>query len=857
MPRADSIDVRGPSFPMGVLPLLMLLAVGSAPSSGPALQAAEPPPDFERDVAPLLVQHCLECHHDGKASGGLNLSRRESTRAGGESGPALVAGHPDESYLLERIRAGEMPPPDEASAPHDRPREGIDPETVDRLAAWIRSGASWPDGRELGLHEQVVDVEQGRRFWSFQVVQRPPIPDPAGSAPSANPLDRFLHEKLVSAGILPNPPAAPEELLRRATLDLIGVPPSLEEQTAFYSDTSPDAWERLVSRLLAHPGYGERWGRHWLDLARYADSNGYERDGSKPSVWKYRDYVIRSLNDDKPYDRFVLEQLAGDELPDADAETLLAMGFYALGTWQDEVDPLEAPQYRADELDDLIRTTVQTFLGLTIGCARCHHHKFDPLSMVDYYSLAAILAPLQRPNVGRTDRDLPLGTRQELAALQRRDTRMAELDQQRQAWEAELKPGAQGDENRRGELRQQLSRLEEEIARLRRETPDLPRGYFLFEPAPPASPTYLLLSGRASQLGPEMQPRVPAVLAPRQPVFPPPDEHSTRRRITLARWIVDPENPLAARVVVNRVWQHHFGVGLVATPSDFGQIGARPTHPELLDWLAHWFMHDAEWSLKRLHFLIMTSEAYRRSSLWREEAAERDPENRLLWRQPARRLEAEPLRDSILAVSGALQSDMYGPGVFLPIPDAVVEAHTDKQAAWPTSTAPDIYRRSIYAYVKRTLLVPMMEVLDLCDTTQSTDQRSVTHIAPQALTLYNGRLVNEQAEVLARRLVREGGNDVERQVERAYRLTLARPPRPEERHAVLTFLQAETEAARAESVSGEVVRVDARPQAQAEETLGMPETDGTRHHDAEGPPWRALVQFCRVLLNLNEFAYRP
>ncbi len=609
------------------------------------------------------------------------------------------------------------------------------------------------------------------------------------------------------------------------------------------------AYETLTDRLLANPGYGERWARHWLDLVRYADSNGYERDGNKPSVWRYRDYVIDALNGDKPYDRFVIEQLAGDELPDRSVETVIATGFHALGAWQDEVSPLEAPQYRADEVDDMIRTTSQTFLGVTLGCARCHNHKFDPLTMVDYYSLAAILAPLKRPNAGRGERDWPAGgTPAELAAVAARDKAIAELNRQieeiRNRVEGEwLESGGSGlsaeavaaflvpPKEREPEQvklvqkfaaelqaevtaalsqddRRTIGGHEQAIVRLRQQTPDLVRGYFLIEDSPRPQPTYLLLSGRASNPGPEMHPRVPAVLTQSQPKISPAEGPTSGRRLALAEWLVDPANPLTARVIVNRVWQHHFGVGLVATPSDFGHLGAGPTHPELLDWLADWFVHDARWSLKKLHRLIVNSHTYRASSTADARLREADLENKLLGRFLYRRLDVETIRDSILATSGKLNRAMHGPAVHLPIPAAVIEAHTDKERAWTASPQPDVYRRTVYGYVKRTLLVPMLEVLDFCDTTNSSDKRSITTIAPQALTLYNGEFVNQQAEFFAQRLVSEVGHDRQRQIERAYRLALCRPPTASETAALERFLDSET-----------------------------------------------LVQMCRVILNLNEFVY--
>lgn len=822
-----------------------------------SIRAAETTVDFNRDVAPILINRCLECHHHGKASGGLNLATADALNKGGESGAAIMIGDASKSLLIQRVIAGEMPPPEKGKRP------ALSTDETSALRAWIAAGAAWPEKRELGLHEQQVSLESARNFWSFQPVRRPPVPKADGPQSFTNPIDAFIAEKLNAAGLQFGARATQRQLLRRAWLDLVGLPPSLEEQDKLASENDTESFDATIDRLLANRGYGERWARYWLDLVRYADSNGYERDGGKPSVWRYRDYVIDSLNRDKPYNRFVVEQLAGDELPDRSFETVIATGFHALGTWQDEVDPLEAPQYRADELDDMLRTTAQTFLGVTIGCARCHNHKFDPISMVDYYSLSAILAPLKRPNAGREDRDLPAGSLAELEALRVRDNQIAErskaidelnaltekewleagqsklpadlietlripkparnpkqnqlIQKHAAEWKAEIVAATPADR------RQQISEQEQTIRQLRQATPDLPRGYFLFENThnPPAS--FLLLSGRASNPGPQMQPAVPVVLTQSQPKFERREGPSTGRRLAFADWVVDSANPLTARVIVNRVWQHHFGQGLVATPSDFGHIGARPTHPELLDWLADWFVNDANWSLKKLHRLIMTSRTYQTTSHVEPRQLEVDPENKLLGRFPHQRLDVETIRDSMLATSGKLNPEMFGPAVYLPIPTAVIEAHTDKEAAWRTSPEPAIYRRTIYAYVKRTLLVPLMEVLDLCDTTNSTEKRSITSIAPQALTLYNGEFVNQQAAFFADRLIQEAGNDAAKQIDRAYRLALCRPPSANELKTLSQFLVDEANAQSSVSTS-EAHRL-------------------------------ALIQICRVILNLNEFVY--
>jgi hypothetical protein len=756
--------------------------------------------DFERHIAPLLVGKCLDCHHAGKRSGSLDLSKRAGLLAGGDQGPAFNQTDTADSLILARVTSGEMPPSD---AKDISPLSASEKE---RLRTWIQAGAPWPQDRELGIHEKPVDLAQARAFWSFQPVRRPVVPMAVSSNQTANPIDAFIAEKLHSAGLPMSPPAAKEVILRRLSLGVRGFPPSLEEQDEFLNDSAPDAYERLVDRQLADSAYGERWARHWLDVVRYADSNGYERDSAKPSVWRYRDYCIAALNSDKPYDRFVVEQLAGDELDGASSETLIATGFHALGTWQDEVDPLEAAQYRADELDDMVRTTAQTFLGLTLGCARCHNHKFDPLSMVDYYSLAAILTPLKRPNKARVDRDVPLGTPEQVAAQLDRYEAISKL--QREIDQLQLDKPA--------DLKERTVALRAEQAELRRQTHDLPAAYRCFEDSPTAPPTYLLLAGRAANPGPLMQPRVPAVLAQLQPAFPEAGPKSTLRRLTLAHWIASSDNPLTARVIVNRIWQQHFGQGIIATASDFGSMGARPTHPELLDWLADWLCRDADWSLKDLHRLILTSRTYRQSSTRAETAHGSDPENKLLSRFPLRRLEGEAIRDSMLAVAGNMNREMYGPAVYLPIPPAAIEAHTDKQAAWKVSSEPAINRRTVYAFMKRTLIVPMIETLDFCDTTTSTERRPTTNIPPQALTLFNGEFVNRQAAQFSERLITEAGPDFDRRMELAFRIALVRPPSDSERTAIRRSFQ---ELA-----------------AQIDEQA-------------------ALVQVCRVILNLNEFVY--
>jgi hypothetical protein len=671
-----------------------------------------------------------------------------------------------------------------------------------------------------------------RRHWAFQPVRRPTIPFLKDSSWVRNPIDAFVLERLAARGWEPAPAATPRALLRRVYLDLVGLPPTPEEQEAFVRDPSPTAFDRVVDRLLASPHYGERWGRHWLDVVRYAETSGYERDATKPFAWRYRDYVIRTFNEDKAFDRFVLEQLAGDELEGAGGEALIATGLLRLGPWDDE--PADPQEDRFDQLDDMVGTVSLAFLGLTLGCARCHDHKLEPLTMHDYYRMVAIFNPLQRPTNGRTELDLPAGTRKQIDSQALRDWWINHERREARALRAELaRPcvtavgiGPVGavlagwltvnSEELTIRSWMRLVRIERAIQDMQRVVAELPRGYFLREPSPRPPATHLLIRGKASRPGPEVQPGLPAVLVAAQPAFLPADKHTSRRRLTLARWIATGDNPLTARVIVNRVWQHHFGEGLVRTPSDFGVCGDRPSHPELLDWLADQFVRDG-WSLKRLHRLILTSNTYRMSKHWRASYARDDPDGRLLWRVPYRRLEVEAIRDSMLAVSGQLNRTLYGPSMYPFVPTEALAGHSDPDKIWKPFDERDASRRTIYAFIKRSLVVPMLEVLDLCDTARSSDRRLVTTVAPQALTLFNGDFVNRQARHLAERLTREAGPDPARQIERAYLLALCRPPTPHEQSTMLEFL--------------------------------------AREGGSEDGRQRALEQLCRVIFNLNEFVY--
>jgi hypothetical protein len=697
------------------------------------------------------------------------------------------------------------------------------------------------------------------------------------------PIDAFLLARLEANHLHPAPPADKRTLLRRVYLDLIGLPPTPDEQKAFLADSSPEAFAKVVDALLGRPEYGERWARHWLDVVRYAETNGYERDGAKPHAWRYRDYVIEAFNRDKPYSRFLTEQLAGDEMLGSNGETQIATTFLRLGTWDDE--PAEPVVDRYDQLDDVLGVTATAFLGVTLRCARCHDHKFEPFSQADYYRMLAVFEPLKRPQRDRDDLDRLVGTEAELADYQQAIGRMeaevvpvqrrldelrAQIRHQILQTAAQAKNEAQPDRPRTalpreavaaflaeaakrtseqktlvkkytGQLEKEIhdlateeesrerDRLEKLVTAIRAgRPPEPPRAYIWYEDSPKAPVTRVFRRGDPARPTAEVLPGLPGVLCRRQPPPPAPTAKSTGRRLWLAHWLTQPDNPLTARVLVNRVWQHHFGKGLVGTPNDFGVMGEPPSHPELLDWLAARFVADG-WRLKPLHRLIVLSNAYQTSSAQEPGLPQADKLTALFGRWRQRRLEAEAVRDSVLAVSGRLNPEPVGPSIYPPLPRAVLEGQSRPGDGWGKSDERQAARRSIYIFSKRSLAVPELDLLDAPDTTSSCEQRPVSTTAPQALTLLNGAFMQEQARHFADRLQREAGADPESLIRRAFGLALCRPPRPEEVRLALAFLQRQQRQ----------IEADAR-------TTGQIATDAHR---------RALTAFCLVLLNTNEFVY--
>ncbi len=675
----------------------------------------------------------------------------------------------------------------------------------------------------------VAAAEEPADHWAWRPPVRPAVPTVTASA--ANPIDAFVRTRLADAGLSPAPPANREQFIRRVTYDLTGLPPTPEEVDAFVTDSFPDAWEKVVDRLLASPHYGERWGRHWLDLARYADSNGYEHDEPRPDAWRYRDYVVRSFNADKPYDRFVTEQLAGDEAYPGDPDARIATGFNLLGP--DMTDSSDQAQRRFNTLSDMTDTAGLAFLGLTVGCARCHDHKFEPIPQSDYYRLQAFFAPA----AFRTDLDVATpaehaahdaGMREYLALTRELRGQIAVIEgpvHERlfEAKLAKLSPEAQAahrtpSDRRTGGQQELVAETEKKVAvtqaAVEKELPaadrarlqDLKRRLAAFDgrkPAPlpvalglsdragPPPKTYLLERGDLANRAAEVEPGVPAVLSPGGKAVTAaisPTTNGSDRRLTLARWVASPDNPLTARVIVNRLWQHHFGRGLVATPSDFGLRGERPTHPELLDWLAVEFLASGGrqapgWSLKRLHRLILLSETYRQSADASAAAIAADPDNRLLSRMSRRRLEGEAVRDALLAVSGRLNPAVGGPGVG-PVAGLVGKTGKAGTAADPR----DRCRRSIYLFARRNVRDPFLEAFDLPDSNLSCPRRERSTTAPQALALLDAAEAAEAAHALAERLTREAATEADR-IEQAYRLTLGRMPTAAERGRAAAFLR--------------------------------------------------------------------
>ncbi len=713
---------------------------------------------------------------------------------------------------------------------------------------------------------------EDRAYWAFQPVERAAVP----AAGEAHPVDAFLAAKLAEKGLRIGPEADRVTLIRRASFDLIGLPPTPEQVDAFVSDSAPDAYEKVVERLLASPHYGERWARHWLDLARYAESNGFKSDETRPTAWRYRDYVIRSFNDDKPYDRFVQEQIAGDELWPDDPWARVATGFNR--HYPDESNAANLAQRRAELLQDVTDAVGATFMGLTVGCAKCHDHKFDAILQKDYYRLQAFFAnSIEDDEVLLMDDAEHAGYLAELAVWEEKTkavrdeieamisvVRQAESDRlftkrddatkgslskplseltpfERQMFEKHWWQLGYTEKNLwkklKGEQKERYLELQAELAQYEHLYPgEAPTGMGLKELGTQPPPTHVLTLANYAAPQQQVEPGFPSVLDPSPAKYEQPaGVVSTGRRSALAKWLSDSRNPLTARVMVNRVWHYHFGKGIVGTPSDFGRMGEKPTHPELLDWLASEFV-DNGWSVKQMHRLMMTSKAYRQAATFDETAQAKDPFNKLLWRFPPQRLEGEVIRDSMLAVAGKLNPHVGGPSVFPPLPAGMPKP----RGGWDATEDPaEQARRSIYIFVRRNNRYPMMQAFDMPDTHETCARRSTTITAPQALSLLNDEQTVDWARALAERVFERAGSDKGRQVDEAFLLAYSRRPDSFEKDAALTFFDSQREVIARRLDAGE-------PVAQLEiSAAGLGRAEQA-----------ALVDFCHALLNSNEFVFQ-
>jgi mono/diheme cytochrome c family protein len=706
---------------------------------------------FTQHVRPLLLERCVGCHGGDKTRGGLDMVSRESLLKGGDDGPVVTPFSAKTSRLYQfaaHLEKPHMPPQGHGPRLND--------EQLRHLAAWIDLGAPYdkPLLARGATKKPLIVTEEDRRFWSFRPLVRAPLPAVKDSSWVCNPIDRFILAALEAKGMAPNRMADKRTLLRRASFDLLGLPPTPEETQQLLDDPSADAYEKLIDRLLASPHFGERWARHWLDLARWGESHGFEHDYDRPTAWPYRDFVIKALNQDLPYDQFVKWQLAGDEFAPDDPLALTATGFLAAGVHSTQITANLVEKERYDELDDMLRTTGTAFLGLTIGCARCHDHKFDPIPTRDYYRLLSTFTTTVRTEV--------------------------EIDLRASAGKTKVMISSEGLPPVR--LHTQGADFLEQTHFLKRGDPNQKEGV--------AAQGFLQVLMRSPEGEKHWQKSAP------------PKWRTSYRRRALAEWMTDVDQGaghLLARVIVNRLWQHHMGRGIVGTPSDFGLQGERPTHLELLDYLASELIANG-WRLKPIHKLILMSAAYRQGGQFDKARAAVDMDGKLYWRRAPRRLEAEVIRDALLAVSGTLDRRPFGPGTL----------------------DPNHKRRSIYFFVKRSQLVPSMVLFDAPDGLQGIEQRTTTTIAPQALLLMNSAMVRGCAEALARRIAPQG-TPLSEAVRAGYMRALVRPPSETELAEAVRFVREQTAS----------YRVESKP----------------------GADHLALTDFCQVLLGTNEFIY--
>lgn len=867
-------------------------AAQTAVAAGPAVT--------QHEIIPLMYLRCTVCHGLRVQEGGLDLRSKAAMLRGGKSGPAIAPGKPEESLLLKRIHAAEMPPPTKLVGFGVRPME---PAEIESLTEWIAAGAPEVDEQPDIPTKQPDPLvsDEDRQFWSFRPPQRPQVPETKTAERVRNPIDAFVLARLTERGLTLSAEADRPTLIRRVAFDLTGLPPAWSEVEAFLADKSEDAYEKMVDRYLDSPHYGERWGRYWLDVAGYADSEGKRSaDPIRPHAWRYRDYVIRSFNADKPYDRFLLEQLAGDELADAEnadvltdvlADNLIATGFLRMAPDGTGSDIVNTAVERMEVIGDEINVLGSAVLGLTIKCAQCHSHKYDPIPQRDYYRLAAVfkgafdehdwlkptsvpgqtkrqsvgrLLPLRDPQAQASWRQEKQNIEQQIAAQEKQlQQRQAELTEKHLAQRlqrlpeelrADLRTMLSTPAKQRSEVQKYLAEkfekklkiddadlkkldadykrlaadVDKQVKQLKTTIPPEPQIRALWDRGEP-SPTYIYRRGEVTSPGDLVGPGVPSVLTDGQTPFevtPPwPGANKTGRRLALARWLVKPDHPLTARVMVNRIWKHHFGRGIVSTLDNFGRTGAKPTHPELLDWLACEFVSHG-WSIKQMHRLMLGSSVYRQQSTVTPEQERLDPENELYSRRPLERLNAESVRDSLLAVAGRLVDRPFGK------PDPVA---VRKDGLVTSQEVDGGWRRSIYVMQRRKEVLTILETFDLPQMNPNCIERPDSTVAAQALHLLNNGTVRELADSFAARVAAEVGDDPDRQLERVYQIALSRPPEAAEREAGRETLNRLRQAWEKQ-----------QPAAQQA---------GEQPSAAQRPGRRALANYCLAILNSAAFLY--
>ncbi len=851
---------------------------------GAAAHAADPV--FETDVRPILKANCFHCHGEEETlEGKLDLRLARLIAHGGESGPALVAGQAAQSLLVQRITSGEMPPGEKK----------LTPQQIDQIRRWIASGAK--TARPEPERPPVGDfTEEERSFWSFQPIRSPEVPGVSEPRAIRSPVDGFLVVKLQALGLSFSSEADRRTMIRRAVFDLHGLPPTPAAIEQFVKDPAPDAWERLLDELLASPRYGERWGRHWLDVAGYADSDGYtEADPIRTYAFKYRDYVLRAFNTDKPFDEFLVEQLAGDELVPLPfenlsaeaADRLAATGFLRMapdGTFAGDIDQNVA---RNDVVAETIKIVSTSLLGLTVGCAQCHNHRYDPIAQVDYYRFRALFEPAydwknwrgsqaRLVSLWNSDQRLAakvLGDAEFLLSEQRgreldtivKDVFEREVGKLPEEKRAAARAAREAKANQRTPEQKQIlkdqpslnvdrgsvylyepqkiqefNRLwDQRIAEVRRLRPKDDFVPCLTEVPGQIPATHLFYRGEFAQPKQAVTPGELQILTVAHPANIPVDDPAlptSGRRLAYARHLTDGNHPLTARVQVNRFWMHHFGKGIVATPGDFGFLGEKPSHPELLDWLAADFMAQG-WRVKRLHRLLMTSAVYRQQSYRRTEIDAVDPDNRLLGRMSVRRLEAEAIRDSILACAGSLSDKMFGPASPVAVDDVgqiIVGLPYLDPAGGPINQGKtlgeDEYRRSVYVQVRRSMPLGMLEPFDMATLSPNCDLRSVSTVAPQSLLMMNNELVIREAERFADWVRAASGDAVPAQVALAWQTALGTAPTTAQLASGVSFVHDQTQQMTARIPADQLPKVSP-------------------------PVHQALASFCQALFSANSFLY--